>query len=253
MTDSKKPSIAELEEVVRQLKQAQEETSAAITADSLQLLPDRTAAKPLSVNLQGLFGKKRLLLVLLFTALVAGFSGAWYFLNVQEKPNAAVFVTGVRELSALATAEAYVMTTLEGADNKIFGIEIPVDLPGTKRSYLFVVPAKMLAGVEVGQLQEDDVRIDHDQKTIGITLPHAVFLEESIQMDQIKVFTEEGLFRSSTDLQEGLKLMSQDMVLAKLRSEAGATGVLQTAERNAEKALQELYGKLGYTLTVNYQ
>ncbi|TCP52379.1 uncharacterized protein DUF4230 [Tumebacillus sp. BK434] len=253
MSDPKQPSISELEEVVRQLKQAQEETSAAIAAGSVQLLPDRTEAKSRPWKLNGWFGKKRLLLTLLVTLLAAGSAGAWYVLNVQEKPSTAVFVTGVRELSALATAEAYVMTTLEGADNKIFGIEIPMDVPGTKRSYLFVVPAKLLAGVELGQLQEDDVRIDHDRKTIAITLPHAVFLEESIQMDGIKVFTSEGLFRGSTDLQEGLKLMSQDMVLAKLRSEAGATGVLQTAERNAEKALQELYGHLGYKLTVNFQ
>ncbi|ASS76778.1 hypothetical protein CIG75_18750 [Tumebacillus algifaecis] len=253
MTEPKKPSIAELEELVKQLKEAQEETSAAITVDSLPLLPDRAEPNRTKADLKGLFGKKRLMIPLLLIALFAGFAGAWSILNEEEKPNASVFVTGVRELSALATAEAYVMTTIEGTDNRLFGFDIDLNVPGTKRTYLFVIPAKMLAGVDVGQLTTDDVRIDHDRKTIELTLPHAVFLEEAVQLDQIKIFTSEGILRSSTDLKEGLSMMTQEQVLSKLRSEAGASGILKSAEQNAEKALQELYGKVGYKLTVNYQ
>lgn len=253
MSDQKKPSIEELEEVVRQLKQAQDQSSAAITADSLPLLPDRGIKKARFVSLRRWFGRKRLLLLLVLAALMAGFAGAWSILSVKEKPSTAVFVSGVRELSALATAEAYVMTTIEGADNRIFGFDIDVDVPGTKRSYLFVVPAKMLAGVDLKSLRADDVRIDHGAKTIEIALPHATFLEEAVQMDQIKVFTNEGLFRGSTDIKEGLKLMSEQQVLGKLRDEASATGILQLAERNAEKALQELYGKTGYRLSVSFK
>jgi hypothetical protein len=253
VSDQKKPSISELEEVVRQLKQAQEETSAAAVAADSSFLQGREEKKQFGVRLSGLLSKKRLLLILVLLAALSGFAWAWSILSLQEKPSQAFFVTGVRELSALATAEAYVVTTLEGSDNKIFGIDIDVDVPGTKRTYLFVVPAKMLAGVDLKQVTEEDVVIDHKNKTVEITLPHAVFLEEAIQMEQIKVFTDEGLFRSSTDFKEGLKLLSEEQVLGKLREEAGAAGILQTAERNAERALQELYGRLGYKLTVNYR
>jgi hypothetical protein len=241
-----------MEEVRKQLKQAQEETSASLAVDPRTLsLPD---AKPRhTVRTLAMFWKFRKAWLTLLALLTLTYSGWSLFDLNMNKPTASLFVTGVRELATLATAEAYVMTTLEGADNKLFGKTIPLDLPGTKRTYMYVIPAKILAGVDLKQVGEEDVRIDHREKKVFLTLPHATFLEEAVQVDKVRVFTEEGLFRSNTTAKEGLEMIAQATVKEKLRAEAEAAGVLQTAERNAEQALGTLYSKFGYEVVVSFK
>lgn len=250
---------SEREEVMKQLRQAQEETSAALVADgsfafetprSSNSTGERRAG--IGTWLRARIGKRVRTLFYLVAALALGW-GIWTGYAQGTKLTASVFVTGVKEMSTLATAEAYVMTTIEGQDNKIFGQEIAFDFPGTKRSFLFVVPAKILAGVNLEGLSEDDVKIDDARKTVTLTLPHAAFISEAVQTEKVRVFSEEGLFRSELTAEEGLTLISQATVTEQLRSEAANSGVLATAEANAEKALQALYGKFGYDVQVVYE
>jgi hypothetical protein len=256
--------ISELEEVIRQLREAQKETAATMTGEALlypDLMKERERVVPAPVQqksrpgllrrlLTRMIGKKMRLLFAMLVLAALGY-GSWSaYTAVFEQPTREMFVSGVRDMATLATAEAYVMTTVEGKDNKLFGMDIPIDLPGTKRNYFIVIPAKLLAGVDLKNLSADDVQIDHGQKKVTITLPHATFVQESIQMDQVKMFTSEGLFRAPLSAKEGVDLLSQGQVMEKLRQEANAASVLKTAENNAEKALQGLYRNLGYDVQV---
>jgi hypothetical protein len=260
--------ISELEEVIKQLREAQKETAATMTAEAL-LFPDLTAERERVVPAPAAKGKKRpgllrrvlrrvigkkmrlLLTVLVLAALAMG--GWSAYTAVFQGPTRETFVSGVRDMATLATAEAYVMTTVEGKDNKLFGMDIAIDLPGTKRNYFIVIPAKLLAGVDLKNLSADDVQLDSGKKQVTITLPHATFVQESIQMDQVKMFTSEGLLRSPLSAKEGVDLLSQGQVMEKLRQEANAADVLKTAEGNAEKALQGLYKGLGYEVQVKFE
>lgn len=236
----------EREEVIRQMREAEGETSATMALDSRAL--------PL---LGGVGSRWRTFRTrVLVTALVAAslsFGGWSTYHAYFERPTAATFVTGVKDIAQLATAEAYVMTTVEGQDNKLLGMEIPVDLPGTKRHYMMLIPAKILAGVDLQQVGEDDLLIDHGTKTIRITLPHAAFLQESIQMEQVKLFTSEGLLRSPLNAKESIDLLARNDVIERLRGEASASGLLETAERNAESALRSLYRDFGYEVKVTFR
>ncbi|MGB8955587.1 MAG: DUF4230 domain-containing protein, partial [Tumebacillaceae bacterium] len=102
-------------------------------------------------------------------------------------------------------------------------------------------------------LTESDVAIDQASKTVTLTLPHATFISEAVQNDKVRVFSNEGLFRSSITAKEGLDLISQTKVTDQLHTEAENAGVLKTAETNAEKALRTLYGKFGYDVKVVYR
>ncbi|MGZ4030882.1 MAG: DUF4230 domain-containing protein, partial [Tumebacillaceae bacterium] len=180
------------------------------------------------------------------------FGGGLAMSVVQQRPSTETIVTGVRDLSTLATAEAEVMTTLEGKDNKILGMDIALDIPGTQRAYFIVVPAKILAGVDLKKVTDRDVRVDQSSKTVELTLPHATFMNEAVETDKVKVFTNEGLFRSATTAKEGFEFVSQATVLDKLKQDAETDGILQRAEDNAVKALQGFYSKLGYQVTVKF-
>lgn len=264
----------EREEVIRQMREAQEETSATMAVDSraLPMFEGGQGMQGLS-GLQGVQGEEKakekpakgpglgtrwrtFRTRLLVTALVAAslsFGGWSTYHAYFERPTAAMFVTGVKDIAQLATAEAYVTTTVEGEDNKLLGMEIPIDLPGTKRHYLMLIPAKMLAGVDLQQVGEDDLLIDHGAKTIQVTLPHAAFLQESIQMEQVKLFTSDGLLRSPLNAQESIDILAQNGVIERLRTEASASGLLETAERNAESVLRSLYREFGYEVKVVFR
>jgi len=237
--------MTQMEEVIKQLRQAEEETSAATAVVTSPVVVHRTP------GLLTWYKRVKQLLLLVLVLLVL--YGAYALFWVDTRPTVSSFVTGVKDLSALATAEAYVMTTVEGKDNKLFGMDISVDFPGTKRTYMFLVPAKMLAGVDLKGLSESDVEVDHELKQVRLTLPHAVFLQESIQLDKLKVYTDSGLFRANMETKEGIDLIKQGQVMEKLREEATGSGILQTAEQNAVLALQNLFRTFGYQVDVKWQ
>ncbi|WP_257009400.1 hypothetical protein [Bacillus sp. 7884-1] len=56
------------------------------------------------------------------------------------------FVEQVQELAVLATAEEHVKVIQEQEDNKLFGKDISVDILGTKRELLLVVPSYSACG-----------------------------------------------------------------------------------------------------------
>jgi hypothetical protein len=90
------------------------------------------------------------------------------------------------------------------------------------------------------------------EKRMEIILPHAAFIQDpAIQMDQVKTFSDEGLFRSETKWDEGFNLAAeaQDEILA----ESKAMGLLKTAEKNAGKVLIAFFGNLGYKVKISFK
>jgi hypothetical protein len=246
---------SEREEVMQQVRQAQEETSATMVANgNFVYEPQGKSERGAGIGqwIRTRIGRRVRALFYLVAALALGW-GLWTGYAQQTKLTASVFVTGVKQMAALATAEAYVMTTIEGQDNKIFGQDIGFDLPGTKRTFMLVIPAKILAGVNLEGLSEEDVAIDHTRKTVTLTLPHATFISEAVQNDKVRVFSNEGLFRGPITAKEGFDMISQAKVTEQLHTEAENSGVLKMAETNAEKALQALYSKFGYDVKVVYR
>ena len=155
-------------------------------------------------------------------------------------------------MSSLATAQGFVKAVIEQEDNQIFGKEIGADLPGTKRKLLMVVPGTVLAGVDLQQVNKNDIVVDEEKKEIQLTLPRAAILQDpSLDTDNIKTFSVEGIFRSDVDWNEGFALaeVAKDMI----SQEAVDQGLLQAAEKNAEKSLKGFFEQLGYKVTITYE
>ena len=176
----------------------------------------------------------------------------WSNYSVAPKQNTQSVVAGVRELASLLTAELQVVTTLEGKDNKLFGIEIPMDIPGTKRVYFIVIPAKVMAGINMEGLDYNSVTVDDKNKIIHITLPPAEFIQEAIELDKLKIYTGEGLLRPRTTIQESLEIINGGQVAENIRQEAINSGLLKVAEHNAVKVLENFYKGLGYQVEVSF-
>ena len=238
--------IEQLEKVLKELKAGKEQTAATATLKPQRKVPQLSGA--LFKFICKFWGFKIILNVLLLVIVVSGM--IWLFLGNASKKESVLFVEQVQELATLATAEAHVKVVIEQEDNKLFGKDIGVDLPGTKREVLLIVPATVMAGVDLKQVTSDDIKVDEKEKRLEIVLPPAEFLQDpSIQMDKVSTYSDEGLFRDDVKWDEGFDLTAEAQ--KKIKLEANDIGLLETAEDSAEKVLKEFFGHLGYSVEVS--
>lgn len=231
----------------KEQKETQEQTAAAIAAGHRQT--SLFAAKKKNRLSVKAFAFIALIAIVFFTAVLGGF---WLLKGNTPQQQTAVFVEHVQELAALATAKAYMKTVIYEKDNKIFGQDIPIDLPGTRRELLLVVPATVIAGVDLKKVTAEKITINEKAKKIHIVLPHADFLEEpALHMDKIQAVVDDGIFRADVKMKEGFKKAA--LAQEQLRKEAIAEGLLASAEENAEKVLKEFFKNIGYTAKVTFE
>lgn len=190
------------------------------------------------------------LLVLLLAALP--FGAFWYLKSgstFQESKGA--FLESIQEMNELSTAEAYSKVVIERQDNAVFGQEIGIDLPGTKRQLLVVIPGRVRAGVDFSEVTEEDIVVDEEARTATLTLPKPEILgEPELFLDQVEIYSYEGLFRDEADIAEAYELAEEAKTL--MMEEVQGQGVLELAEENAARSVQDMFGLVDYDVTINF-
>lgn len=188
----------------------------------------------------------------LIVILIVGIVGLWKVAFPQESVlKTTAYLEQMKDLSTLATSQAFIKTILEKEDNEIFGKEIETDFPGTKRKILLVVPGTLTAGVDLSIVTDEQLQVDEDEKSIHIELPKADFLQDpSIDFEKVETYSVSGIFRGDVKWEEAYSLM--DEAKETMKKEAVDQGILVKAEENAQKTLKEFYGRLGYTLEVSF-
>ena len=76
------------------------------------------------------------------------------FLGSSMQERKSQVLEQIRDVSELATAEAVTKVIIEREDNKVFGQSIGINLPGTKRQLLVVIPGSVKAGIDLSQVKE---------------------------------------------------------------------------------------------------
>ncbi|PKG22565.1 DUF4230 domain-containing protein [Niallia nealsonii] len=161
------------------------------------------------------------------------------------------YLEQMKNISSLASSQAFVKVIMEKEDNEIFGKEIQADIPGTKRKVLLVVPGVVTAGVNIDDLTEDKLKLDEQNKQITITLPHAQLLQEpSIDFEKVETYSVSGIFRGEVNWKEGYSLANE--AKEEIKKEAIEQGILANAEKSAKKTIEQLYEELGYAVTVQF-
>lgn len=249
MTDDKKRD--EIERILAELKAGELET--AVTVEEVTRRPSGfwTAGKIIFSLWKKTFIAIALLILLLMVALPFA---TMYFLKsgstyTEQK---SVFLEQIQELNELATAEAYTKVVIQREDNTIFGQSIGLNLPGTKRQLLVVIPGSVKAGVDLSDLTEKDVVIDDEKKTAKLTLSPAEFLGGAeVDFDKVEIYSYEGLFREQANIEEAYELAEEAKQL--ILEETAGQGVLSMAEQNAAKTLKELFSFAGYDVTIEFK
>ena len=244
----KDEALTQIERVLKELKKGEEESAA--TAVVGQNRGNANISGALIKLVFKLWGFRIFLTVLLLVVIASGVT--WLFFGSTFKKESTIAVEQVREIAKLATAEALVTVTIEEEDNKLFGKNISVNLPGTKRELLLVVPATVIAGVDLKGITSDDIKVNEDKKELEIVLPRATLIQEpAILMDHVKTISDEGLFRGEVKWDEGFDLAAEAQ--GDIKDEAIKIGLLESAEKSAEKVLEGFFGNLGYTVKLTFK
>jgi Protein of unknown function (DUF4230) len=149
-----------------------------------------------------------------------------------------VVVEGIQELDRLATVrwtESVVVTRESG------GTRLEQVLTGER--VLLVATGEVEAGVDLAEMDEDDVRVDGDRVTVD--LPEPQILSSSLDEERTRVYDRDRGF---------LNLGADDVLVQEARQDAEAevvttadeNGILKTAERNAEESIRAFVTTLGF-------
>ncbi len=179
--DEKDERIAMLERQLIELQEAKQQVAATVAVDH------NSSSFSLPKGIFKYFLRAgRLKVILAITILVLLFitaGGIRLFAGNASKQNIITIVEHVQELATLATAKAYTTAVIQEEDNKIFSKDISINLPGTKRELLFIVPGTVIAGVNLEGITSRDMDINEKTKEIDITLPRAELLQEASLTD----------------------------------------------------------------------
>jgi hypothetical protein len=149
-----------------------------------------------------------------------------------------VVVEGIQELDRLATVrwtESVVVTRESG------GTRLEQVLTGER--VLLVATGEVEAGVDLAEMDEDDVRVDGDRVTVD--LPEPQILSSSLDEERTRVYDRDrGLLNLGAD--DVLVQEARQDAEAEVVTTADENGILKTAKRNAEDSIRAFVTTLGF-------
>lgn len=188
-----------------------------------------------------------LVIVVLGVALGAGLARYGSLLPIVgpllgEKPprttTGPVVVEGIQELDQLATVrwtESVPVTRESGGDI--------VDRLFSGEKVIVIATGNVEAGVDLGDIQKDDVSVSGD--TVTIDLPEPEILSSSLDEEKTRVYDRDFSplnVRPDDDLVEMARLRAVEKIEAAAREHK----ILETAERNAEDSIRAFVTTLGF-------
>lgn len=195
--------------------------------------------------------KKWLWITVIIAVLIIGAIIIFNMKDTKHQTTGTV-VEKINDLNELTTAEAYTKVIIERENNKIFGQEIDLDIPGTKQKILVIIPGTVRSGIDLSQVTSKDVMINEDEKIINLTLPTPTIQgKPALNLEKVKIFSSEGLFRDEATIKEGFSLAEEAQKL--MEKEAIEEGLLEKAKMNAEKSIAELFNLVDYKVNFGFK
>ncbi len=152
-----------------------------------------------------------------------------------------VVVEQIQRLSRLETVVYSLDTVVEGSRSSAV---LPDVLAGDKM--LLVVHGQAIAGVDLGQLRPEDVRIDGvgAGRAIHVTLPPSALFVTAIDNRQTRVYSRQtGLL---VPVDQNLESETRARAQGQMERAALADGILDAARKNARATVTTLLAGLGF-------
>lgn len=157
-----------------------------------------------------------------------------------------VTIEQVQQLAELTTVRTVAATTIQ---------------KGTDRGWLnwaagdsvsMLAVAEIGAGVDLGELEEGDIRADPDARTVRLTLPMPAITYIAVDNEASHVYDRDtGIFtQGDPDLERSARLAAEEILV----QEAIDGGLLDEAETSARRVLTDFLRALGYeTIEITFR
>ncbi|WP_072620048.1 DUF4230 domain-containing protein [Spirulina major] len=157
-----------------------------------------------------------------------------------------LIVTQIRQASELTTAIYSLETIVPAAQSREWaGLTV-----GTTK-LLYIAHGTVRAGIDLSQLQPEDVTIQGNALTVRLPAPE--ILDRAIDVERSQVYDyDRGFLNLGPDVAPDLQSRAQRETLARITAAACDQGILDQASDRAEAAIAQLLTLSGYT-EVNVQ
>ena len=144
----------------------------------------------------------------------------------------------ITSLTELGTVE-YVVTKIVKANDDATWYKFG------DRKILFSCKAILKAGIDLSKLEDSDIQVNTEEKTITITLPNAELLSVNLKPENIKLIYEKtSITRSSFSNKERDAVLAQGE--ADILKSVPDMGIFDDAENNAKLFLEAFLKQAGF-------
>lgn len=156
-------------------------------------------------------------------------------------------VVAVRDLARLESAEFRMERVIDLRDKK----ERFMGLVETEDGILLVAAARVSAGVDLRELDDDDIDVDRERRAVTVRLPEPEIFEASLDNERTYVHSRDtDLLAERVD---NLETRARQAAEKSLREAALEAGILDLAKANAERTIRSLLKSLGFeTITIEH-
>lgn len=159
--------------------------------------------------------------------------------RLLARPTTSV-VVAVRDLARLETAEMHIERVIDLTDRqeRLFGLVQAED------AILLVAAADVVAGVDLSELEEQDVQVDNEGRAVRLTLPTPRVLSTRLDSDRTYVHTRrtDALARRREDLETRARQEAE----RSMEAAALEAGLLDRARTNSGRTVEALVRSLGF-------
>lgn len=155
--------------------------------------------------------------------------------TVEEKE---VLIERIQSLEHLVTADLLTKAVIDSEGNDWLDEGI-VNVQERNEALFAVIPGRIQAGVDFGEVKEKEVQYDLANKTLHLALPHATWVgEPEVLFEEGAVYFSKGVVENGLQRTPLVEQKAAENVLHTAEKE----GALALAEKRAEQFLQKALG-----------
>lgn len=194
-------------------------------SDSQEELEEKSRKEPVKVKKRVV--KRKLLIALIIIILAILLTG----IGVKIKSRETLLDFGYKDVGVLVTQEWYGRILEDSStDRKVFKY---ISVPFTESRLIFSIDVEVLAGVDFEQIQ-----YEMKDKKIIITLPHSEVYKAYEVNETFKSYLEDESWFNNISSTE--KKALEDNIVEKGKEQAIGSGLLDKADENAQKIIQNM-------------
>lgn len=156
--------------------------------------------------------------------------------------DSAIIVKKIQKISELSTIKYITEVIIPASKDGLIG----------RSRLLYIARGEVKAGIDLKQMNEENIKIDPKNRTIEVLLPPPQILNKKIDVNNSNVYEyRKGWFNLDADIAHKLQTQAQRDALKKITVAACKSGIIESANDSAELFIESILKEIGDYNSVN--